>query len=93
MKFNKRIEWSEEKDILLIRERGISFEEIFIALQNGHLIEIYPHPKQLHQNIMAIEVEGYVVLVPFVEDNEKIFLKTAYHSRKAVKKYKGASNE
>jgi hypothetical protein len=35
----------------------------------------------------VVELNDYIVLVPFVEDEEKIFWKTAYFSRKAMKDY------
>jgi len=35
----------------------------------------------------VVEYENYAYLVPFVEDDEKIFLKTIITSRKATKKF------
>jgi hypothetical protein len=32
-------------------------------------------------------IDDYVFEVPYVEDNEKIFLKTAYPSHEATKRY------
>lgn len=37
--------------------------------------------------IMVAEIDENAYLVPFVEDEEKYFLKTIYRSRKATKKY------
>ena len=86
---NKRIEWSEEKSQKLQQERGFGFEDIYVAIQSGQLLDIVPHPspEYAHQNMYVVDLNGYVVLVPFVEDNEKVFLKTAYPSRKAAKHY------
>ncbi len=36
---------------------------------------------------MVINIESYIYLVPFVEDKEKIFLKTIIPSRKATRDY------
>jgi hypothetical protein len=36
-----------------------------------------------------LEINDYVYYVPFIEDNEKIFLKTIIPSRKYTKKYLG----
>jgi uncharacterized DUF497 family protein len=86
----KRYEWNEEKNRLLRKERGISFEEIIEALKQGKLLDRYKHPNEeqyCHQEIMVVEVDDYAYLVPFVEDEEKFFLKTIYKSRKATKKY------
>jgi hypothetical protein len=38
-------------------------------------------------------IEGYAYLVPFVESDEEIFLKTIIPSRKATKYYAGEPNE
>ena len=86
----KYFDWDLEKNEQLIKERGISFEEIFIAIEDGHLIDIIEHPKKTkypNQKIFIIRIENYVYLVPFVEEEEKIFLKTIIPNRKATKKY------
>jgi hypothetical protein len=40
-----------------------------------------------------VEINNYVYLVPFVETEKEIFLKTIIPSRKATKKYLEAKNE
>jgi len=86
----KRYDWNEEKNKLLRKERKLSFEEIVDALRKGKLLDRYKHPNAVQypfQEIMVVEIEEYAYLVPFVEDEEKYFLKTIYRSRKATKKY------
>lgn len=85
----KRIEWSEDKNKQLQEERGLSFEAIVIALEQGKLIDIVPNPSSnhKHQNVLVVEVDEYLVLVPFVEDEEKLFLKTAFRSRKITRNH------
>jgi len=88
--------WNPNKNELLQQERGISFEEIVFHIQAGDEIEIFDHPNQErypNQKISAVVVEGYVYLVPFVETEEGIFLKTIIPSRKATKKYLGETND
>ncbi|MEK7260014.1 MAG: BrnT family toxin [Pseudomonadota bacterium] len=83
--------WSSEKNEKLIEERGISFEDIILNIELGNVIEIYDHPNQDKypgQMILAIEVEDYVYLVPFIEGEAEIFLKTIIPSRKATKRYR-----
>lgn len=83
--------WSSEKNEKLIEERGISFEDIILSIELGNVIEIYDHPNQDKypgQMILAIEVEDYVYLVPFIEGEAEIFLKTIIPSRKATKRYR-----
>jgi uncharacterized DUF497 family protein len=85
----KRIEWDKNKNIQLQSERGLSFEAIVVAIEQGKLVDIVPNPSNhhAHQNVLAVEIDDYLVLVPFVEDQEKIFLKTAFRSRKIMKNH------
>lgn len=88
--------WNSEKNDLLKAERGISFEEIVLNFQLGNEVDIFEHPNQTRypgQKISVVLAEGYAYLVPFVESEEEIFLKTIIPSRKATKQYTGGSNE
>ncbi len=92
----KTYTWNPEKNELLKQDRDISFEEIVLNIQLGNELDIYDHPNQERypkQKISVIAVEGYAYLVPFVENNDEIFLKTIIPSRKATKQYIGESNE
>ena len=92
----KTYNWNSQKNELLKRERNISFEEIILNIQLGNELDIYDHPNQKRypkQKISVVAVEEYVYLVPYVENNEEIFLKTIIPSRKATRQYKGGSNE
>lgn len=84
---NSVFNWNEEKNTLLKAERNISFEDIITALQNGDLIEIIPNPSQNHpeQKCLVVNINNYAYLVPYVENNNGIFLKTIYASRKYSK--------
>ena len=85
-----RYDWDPAKNSQLIRERGIGFEEVLVAMSDGKLLDIIPHPNQRQypdQYMYVIMIDEYVYLVPFVEDEEKIFLKTIFPSRKATKHY------
>ena len=86
----KPFDWDKEKNNRLKIERDIGFEEIVVAIQNGNLLDIVPHYKEKrypNQKIFILNINGYAYMVPFVEDEEKIFLKTIIPSRKATKKY------
>ncbi len=88
----KRIDWNDDKNGWLLRVRGISFEDILYHLSHDGLLEIIQHPNQEQypdQSVMIVDVEGYACLVPFVEDDNVIFLKTIIPSRKMTKKYLG----
>jgi uncharacterized DUF497 family protein len=83
-------EFDAEKNSSLKRERGISFEEIILLIDEGHLLDVVEHPNKLkyqNQQIYVVDVGGYIYLIPFVRDEKKIFLKTIYPSRKATKEY------
>ena len=82
--------WNSEKNEQLKREREISFEQIVIQIEEGKLHDILEHPNQQKykdQKIFIVELNEYMYLVPFVEDEKYIFLKTIIPSRKATKKY------
>lgn len=86
----KYFDWNEEKNELLKKDRGISFEIIISQIEMGNLLAIIEHPnieKYKDQQIYVVEYENYAYLVPFVEEEERIFLKTIIPSRKATKKY------
>lgn len=85
----KHIEWDEDKNTQLKEERNLSFETIVIALEQGKLIDIVPNPSSnfAHQQVLIVEIDDYLILVPFIEDEEKIFLKTAFKSRKVTKNH------
>ncbi len=84
----KQINWNEEKNKLLKHERSISFEDILYYLENEKILDIIEHPNKLeypNQKIFVIQIVDYVYLVPFVENEDEIFLKTIIPSRKATK--------
>ncbi len=88
----KRFNWNSEKNEQLRTNRGISFEDILFHIENGDVLDILQHPNQEKyggQRIFVVEVNEYVHLVPFVEDETEVFLKTIIPSRKATKKYLG----
>ena len=90
----KRISWDPEKNRKLIEERGISFEDVVFCLQSGGLLDDVTHPnteKYPHQRVLVVAVEEYAYLIPYVEDEQEIFLKTVIPSRKATNQYLGGT--
>jgi uncharacterized DUF497 family protein len=86
----KQINWNAEKNQLLMSERGISFEDVLFAFQSGRLLDDLVHPnknKYPNQRIFVVEVDGYAWLVPYIENEAEIFLKSVIPSRKATKHY------
>ena len=85
----KRMNWSAEKNQQLMSERGVSFEEVLFALQTGGLLDDGPHPnreKYPHQRLFVVRIDDYAWLVPYVEGDSELFLKTIIPSRKATEK-------
>jgi uncharacterized DUF497 family protein len=84
----KYFDWNPEKNKKLIKERGISFEICLVHIEQGKILDIIENKNPYeHQFVYVLEIEEYIYYVPFVEDEEKIFLKTIIPSRKATKKY------
>jgi uncharacterized DUF497 family protein len=86
----KYFSWSEEKNEFLKAERQISFEDVVFYIEQGFLLDVLEHPNQEKykgQKIFVVQMDDYVYLVPFVEDDREVFLKTIIPSRKATKKY------
>jgi uncharacterized DUF497 family protein len=84
--------WNAEKNEQLIVERGISFEVIVFYIENNGLLDDIAHPNSQdysHQRIFVVAVESYVYLVPYIENNDELFLKTIIPSRKFTKIYFG----
>ena len=88
----KYFSWNNEKNQLLKAERNISFEEVVFHIEKKQVLDIVEHPNQEKykgQKMFIININNYAYLVPFIESEEEIFLKTIIPSRKATKKYLG----
>jgi uncharacterized DUF497 family protein len=86
----KYYDWDQAKNNTLKSQRDISFEEVLVAIEEKRLLAIVKHQnssKYPNQKVFVVNINSYVYLVPFVEDEEKIFLKTIIPSRKATKRY------
>ena len=92
----KLITWDFQKNKFLQKERGVSFEDVVFHLMAGDILDTLEHPNQERypgQQIHVIDIEGYAYLVPFVESENEVFLKTVIPSRKATRLYLGDKNE
>ncbi len=92
----KTYAWDPEKNELLRQTRGISFEDVVFHIEAGDAVEIFEHPNQSKypgQRVIVVRVEEYAYLVPYVEHEEEVFLKTIIPSRKATKKFLEEGNE
>ena len=94
----KPFRWSADKNEALQKERHVSFEAMVVAMDGNGLLDVLAHPnpkKYANQKILVIARDGYVYLVPMVEEQDYFFLKTIIPSRKATRTYlnSGALNE
>jgi uncharacterized DUF497 family protein len=92
----KYFSWNNEKNRVLKAERNISFEEVVFHIEKKQILDIVEHPNQEKykgQRIFIVNINHYAYLVPFVESEKEIFLKTIIPSRKATKKYLGGKKK
>ena len=85
-----RYEWNPEKNEELKKERNISFEQIVFHLSQGDIWKASDHSDQGKypgQKIYFVIVEGYIHMIPYITEDEYVFLKTIIPSRKATKDY------
>ena len=92
----KYFDWNDEKNELLKKTRGVSFEQVELAIAPGDLIDRLTHPnpsKYPNQKIFLVKIDNYVFSVPYVEDSKIIFLKTILPNSNASKKFIEGKNE
>jgi uncharacterized DUF497 family protein len=82
--------WDAAKNEKLKAERGISFEEVVYHIGRADVLDILEHPNQEKyrgQRVFVVKIGDYAYLVPAVETEDEIALKTIIPSRKATRKY------
>ena len=86
----KTFRWNAAKNQRLQRERGVSFEEIVIAIGEGRLLDVSEHRnlgRYPRQKLLVVALRQYAYLVPYIEEADGYFLKTIIPSRKATRDY------
>jgi len=83
----KKITWSPEKAKILRENdvRGnVSFEDCVVAIEEGRILDDIPNPSEQysHQYMFVLGINNYAYIVPYVESDDEIFLKTIFPSRK-----------
>ena len=73
------------------RHEAVSFEDVVFHIENGDILghhQVIPDASRYpNQRIIVLNMEGYVYLVPYVEQGGTRFLKTIIPSRKATTEY------
>ncbi len=83
-------DWDDNKNLFLETARGINFEDVVFHIRNGDVLDVIRDPNKErypNQNIIVLDIEGYVYLVPYVKEKGTRFLKTIIPSRKATREY------
>ena len=91
----KFFSWNNEKNYRLKAQRNVSFEEVVFCIERGQLLDILENPNQKKyqgQRIFVVQIRDYVYLIPFIETEDEIFLKTIIPSRKATGRYLRGKN-
>lgn len=86
----KEFRFNRDKNKHLKLTRGIDFETIIIIIKNDKQVKVVEHPNKKRyskQRIFLVKIRAYIYAVPFIEENDYIFLKTIYPSRKYTKKF------
>ena len=91
----KIFNWNEKKNVWLKENRNIGFEDIIFLISEGNLIEVIRNPNLKYENqlMFVVNFNDYIYLVPFVTNENEIFLKTIIPSRKATKQYFGGGKD
>ena len=92
----RAIRWDAKKNEWLWTNRGVGFELALLKIAAGDILDVVDHPsaRYSHQRVFIVDIGKYVYLIPFVETDKEIFLKTMIPSRKATKQYlRGAGNQ
>ena len=91
----KPIRWNADKSLSLKSERGVSFEEVLSAISQGGILRVMDHPNRAkygHQKMLVVRIRDYAYLVPYVENEQEIFLKSIMPSRKATRDFVSGGN-
>jgi len=81
----KKVRWNTEKAREIKEKRGLDFDKIALMIEEKELLGVIKVPSRENQKMFLINYDDYLVCVPFVENEDEIFLKTAYKNRKLNK--------
>jgi hypothetical protein len=85
-----RILWNPEKDQLLRLADGrfgIGLAECAVAIEEGRILDDIESATRPNQRDFILEIDEYAFVVPYVYDDDTVFLKTMFPSRKYTARY------
>jgi hypothetical protein len=89
--------WNRDKNAVINRDRGISFERVVVAVEAGDILAVLEHPNPARypgQQVYVVEIDGYAWAVPYRDEGERRVLLTAYPSRRLTRDYlRGADQD
>lgn len=77
--------WDAEKNEVLRRERGVSFEEGVFHIENGDLLDVIDQPnsdKYPRQKMYVVRISDYAFLIPFMQNGDEVFLRRLFRIEK-----------
>ena len=83
-------QWDDQKNAILKRTRGVSFEQVVMHIESGDVLDVMAHPNEAKypsQQVLVVNINDYAYAVPFVDQGQERFLKTVVPSRKLTRKY------
>lgn len=83
----KQFNWDNDKNDLLKKERNVCFEDVLECFENNNFYGVYENPSSNfpNQEVFLVAINNYPCIVPFVETEEDIFLKTIIPDRRFKK--------
>jgi uncharacterized DUF497 family protein len=82
--------WDNEKNERLKKARGVSFEQIVVAIEADDMIDVLEHPNPdgyPDQIVVLVRLNDYIYAVPAIVKKDEFFLETIYPSRKYTDLY------
>lgn len=88
--------WNYDKNIKLKKERDVRFGDVIFKINSGEILDIIDNPnkgKYPNRQVFILKINEYIYYVPFVEDENEVFLKTIIPIRKLMKEYSGGNKK
>lgn len=85
-----QINWNDEKNDILKQTRDVCFEDVELAISLNDVLAIKPHhneDKYPNQKLTIVFIRDYTYYVPFIINENEVFLKNIIPSRKYHKIY------
>jgi hypothetical protein len=86
----RRILWNPKKDQMLRLANGrfgIGLAECAVAIEEGRILDDIEGATRQSQRVFILEIDDYAFVVPYIFDEDTVFLKTMFPSRKYTARY------